>query len=227
MTSNVGIKPIKKFFEAGKHTVRYDIFNSPQYEDGTGRSNTSKNVEIFIMTVIDRLSIDRKLWRTNTYSADGFLNQYGVCPFNTRKSLPDNPYAGTHAIRWDNIKFPEDGNYVIEVAVDDSAKISIGNGSADEVVIEKNGFKPNTNKAIGVSNYIKFFKAGTYRIRTELTQKEGSRFDPDENGNLKSDVCSRFVNDGNAYVLEVTGSGSAEINFNLRTNNTSTDLQGY
>ena len=222
---NVGIKPIKKFFEAGKHTVRYDIFNSPQYEDDAGRSNTLQNVEIF-NTIGYQTKADRKLWRTNTYSADGFLNQYGVCPFNTRKSLPDNPYAGTHVIRWDNIKFPEDGNYVIEVAVDDSAKVSIGNGSADEVVIEKNGFKPNTNKATGVSNYIKFFKAGTYRIRTELTQKEGGRFNfnPDEDGNLKSDVQARFVNDGNAYVLEVTGSGSAEINFNLRTNNTSTGL---
>ena len=38
-----------------------------------------------------------------------------MCPFNTRKPLDDNPYAGTHIIRWENIDFPADGNYNIQL----------------------------------------------------------------------------------------------------------------
>ena len=43
---------------------------------------------------------NRKLWRTNVYNRGGFLNDYGVCPFDTTKNLNDNPYAGTHKIVW-------------------------------------------------------------------------------------------------------------------------------
>ena len=165
----------------------------------------------------------------------GFLNQHGVCPFPTRKSLPDNPYAGTHLIRWANVNFPKDGNYIIEMEVDDNAKVFIGNRSGDgnigignglrsiddggdEVIIEKIGFKPNSNQGTGKSTYTRFFKKGKYRIRTELTQKEGGRFsfDTDSSGNVKSDVKARFVQDGNGYALKVTGSGSAQINFSLK-----------
>ena len=165
---------------------------------------------------------DRKLWRTNVYRRGGFLNEHGVCPFPTRKSLPDNPYAGTHVIRWANVNFPKDGNY-IEMEVDDDAKVFIGNrggegdigignglisveDGGDEVILEK-GFKPNSNKGTGKSTYTRFFKKGKYRIRTELRQKEGGRFsfDMDSSGNIKSDVKARFVQDGNGYALKVTG----------------------
>ena len=121
----------------------------------------------------------------------------------------------------------------IEMEVDDNAKVFIGNRSGDgnigignslrsiddggdEVIIEKIGFKPNSNQGTGKSTYTKrFFKKGKYRIRTELTQKEGGRFsfDTDSSGNVKSDVKARFVQDGNGYALKVTGSGSAQINF--------------
>ena len=179
-----------------------------------------------IFTTSDYIgNADRKLWRTNVYGRGGFLNEYGVCPFNTRKPLDDNPYAGTHIIRWENINFPADGNYNITVDADDFVKIFIGNragGGAmgignglgdierggDEVIIE-NGMKKTT--------HTKFFKKGKYRIRTELTQIPGGRFSFDGDGKPKSNrITARFVNrDGKKY-LKVDGSGTAEISFKLR-----------
>jgi len=119
---------------------------------------------------------DRKLWRTNVYNKGGFLNQYGVCPFDTSRTLEDNPYAGTHVIRWDGIDFPADGNYEIEVEVDDSVTIYISNDEGAEVVIDKKGFKPSSDNSTGKSSYTRFFKKGKYRIRTELLQIPGGKF---------------------------------------------------
>jgi hypothetical protein len=182
-----------------------------------------------IFTTTDYIrKADRKLWRTNVYGRGGFLNEYGICPFDTRKPLDGNPYAGKHVIRWENIDFPADGNYKITVDADDSVKIFIGNrigGGAmgignglgdieqggDEVIIE-NGRDKTT--------YTKFFKKGKYRIRTELTQVPGGRFTFERGSNQPSraDVSARFINrDGKKY-LKVNGSGSAEISFRLRVN---------
>jgi len=175
-------KEIKKFYESGRHTVRLELINA-----GAIVSN-----EIF--NTIDWIGkADRKLWRTNIYDRGGFLNQYGVCPFDTTTQLEDNPYAGVHVIRWQHIDFPADGEYTIEVEVDDDVKLFIGNregggaveigngltsieNGGDEVIIEKKGFKPNSDKGTGKSTYTRFFKKGKYRIRAELTQIPGGRF---------------------------------------------------
>ena len=180
---------------------------------------------------------DRKLWRTNIDDRGGFINELGVCPFNTRKALPDNPYAGTHVIRWEKVDFPVDGNYDIEVEVDDNVKLFIGNrdgggeveignglvdmrDGGDEVIIEKKGFKPNSDKGTGKSTYKRFFKKGKYRIRAELEQIPGGRFAFTEDGDPQqqtADISARFVKRGNQVFLKVDGSGSAEINFSLKT----------
>ena len=94
-------------------------------------SNQSQRSETIFNTADYINKADRKLWRTNVYGRGGFLSNYGVCPFNTRKPLPDNPYAGTHVIRWEHINFPADGNYDIEVDADDSVKLFIGNRTGD------------------------------------------------------------------------------------------------
>ena len=177
------IREIKKFYKAGLHTVRLDLINTP--------------VEIIsseIFNTIDWIGrADRRLWRTNVYGRGGFINEYGVCPFDTSVQLENNPYAGTHRIRWENVDFPADGNYIIEVEVDDNARIYIGNRAGDgniaignglrdieqggdEVILEKRGFKPNTDIGTGKSTYTKFFKKGKYRIRVELEQIPGGRF---------------------------------------------------
>jgi hypothetical protein len=91
-------------------------------------------------------------------------------------------YAGEHIIRWEHVEFPQDGNYIIKAAADDSARILIGNVSGkgrkaignglrnrerggDEFIINVGATEP---KVEGV-----FFTKGKYRIRVELTQKRG------------------------------------------------------
>ena len=183
------------------------IFDAPPK---TQTGSNQKSVSGTIFTTTDYINgADRKLWRTNVYGRGGFLNEYGVCPFDTRKPLDGNPYAGTHVIRWKNIDFPADGNYNITVDVDDFAKISIDNGKGDVVNVE-NGMKKTT--------HTKFFKKGTYKIKADLLQVPGGRFSFDRGTGQPSraDITARFVDrDGKKY-LKVDGSGSAEISFRLR-----------
>ena len=84
---------------------------------------------------------DRKLWRTNVYGRGGFLSENGICPFDTKRPLDGNPYAGTHVIRWENVNFPNDGNYDITVDADDSVKIFIGNREGSGAIGIGNGLK--------------------------------------------------------------------------------------
>ena len=196
-----------------------------------GGSTQTQSYESIFNTADYINKADRKLWRTNVYGRSGFLSENGVCPFDTKKPLEDNPYAGRHVIRWENINFPNDGNYNITVDADDSVKIFIGNRDGagkmgignglgdiekggDEVIIE-NGMKKQT--------YVRFFKKGRYRIRTELTQTPGGRFSFDKNGKPGgADVTARFIERGNEKYLKVEGSGSAEIHFRLRTDDNPT-----
>ena len=201
-------------------------------------SNESQAIGSIFSTIDYINKADRKLWRTNVYSRGGFINDYGVCPFNTRQSLPNNPYEGQHLIRWEKVDFPVDGNYKIEVAVDDSVKLFIGNSSGggkmgignglrsvdeggDEVIIEKKGFVGDTNKGTGKSTYTRFFKKGSYRIRAELYQKPGGRFSFDNTAatgsGSRSNIRARFVNRGGQNYLKVEGSGTASIDFALKT----------
>ena len=175
---------------------------------------------------------DRKLWRTNHGGRGGFIHEYGVCPFDTRRVLRNNPYEGTHVIRWEHVSFPADGNYTIDIEVDDRVKLFIGNrtgqgamkignglknidNGGDEVIIEKNGFIGDSNKGTGKSTYTKFFKKGQYRIRAELYQKPGGRFGFDKTPNEGS-LSTRFTREGNDMFLVVEGSGSGVINFSLK-----------
>ena len=190
--------------------------------------------EIFNTTdYIDKA--DRKLWRTDLYNNASFLNEYGVCPFDTLQ-INDDEYPGTHVIRWEHISFPADGNYEIEVEVDDSVKLFIGNraGSGameignglksveeggDEVIIEKNGFIGDSNRGTGKSSYTRFFKKGDYRIRAELYQKPGGIFGftgrKSYGQNDGSNLSARFIREGNDIFLKIDGKGSATIRLNL------------
>ena len=114
---------------------------------------------------------NRKLWRTNVYGRGGFLGEYGVCPFDTKQNLADNPYPGTHIITWPKVEIPQDGNYNIEIEFDDRVKLTLANE-----VIEKNGFVGDSDKGTGKSTYTKFFRKGTYPLTAELYQKPGGRF---------------------------------------------------
>ena len=133
---------------------------------------------------------DRKLWKINPGAGKDadFINKFGVSPFTTDKTKLTTAfsYAGVHDIRWASVNFPIDGEYTIDVAVDDNVKIYIGNKKSDgkikdgsglkskteggdEEIIEVTGFSsPGVNK--GKQTFTRKFKAGSYRIRAELEQ---------------------------------------------------------
>ena len=215
------------------------IFDAPSSPELPPSKQNQTDVNIFNTTdFIDKA--DRKLWRTNLYNNPGFLNEYGVCPFNTITKLNED-YDGTHVIRWENITFPADGNYKIEVEVDDSVKLFIGNRSGegamkignglrsvedggDEVIIEKKGFVGDSSKGTGKSTYSRFFRKGQYRIRAELFQKPGGDFgfegvinkNPTSPPPNKTVATAKFVRRGRENYLKVEGSGSVEISFRLK-----------
>jgi hypothetical protein len=158
---------------------------------------------------------NRRLWRTNVYGRGGFLGEYGVCPFDTKQNLADNPYPGTHIITWPKVEIPQDGNYDIEIEVDDRVKLTLANE-----VIEKNGFVGDSDKGTGKSTYTKFFRKGTYPLTAELYQKPGGRFSFQQGAAVATKsggISARFTQDGGETFLLVEGSGSAKIDFSLRT----------
>jgi len=128
-----------------------------------------------IFNTIDYINkANRPLWRTNVYGRGGFINEYGVCPFDTTIQLEDNPYAGVHTIVWDNISFPIDGNYTIEIEVDDNVALTFS-GQSGDTVISKRGFSVG-DRSTGKTTETRFFKAGTYKITADLEQIPGGKF---------------------------------------------------
>ena len=160
---------------------------------------------------------NRQLWRTNVYTRGGFINESGVCPFDSNLMLNDNPYAGSHRIVWNNVKFPFDGNYAIKVEVDDNVNLTFRKDGKDEVKIRKEGFSPaGTNNGTGPNTYVRAFKKGSYQLIADLEQIPGGRFGfaPIPNSpTARGNVIPKFVKNGNKYYLDVSGSGSAKIDF--------------
>ena len=142
-------------------------------------SESTKLTTVF--NTIDYINkANRKLWRTNVLNRGGFKNEYGICPFDTLNTLPDNPYAGTHDIIWNNVNFPVSGNYIIQIAVDDNVTLKIG----DKVEIRKEGYTFPRNRAggikgiksTGVLREVHYIEQGTYKIAAALEQIPGGRF---------------------------------------------------
>ena len=141
------------------------------------KSTSSQNLETHeVFNTISHIDkANRQLWRTNVYNRGGFINQYGVCPFDTQIQLEDNPYSGTHTIIWDNVNFPIDGNYDIGMQVDDNVNLTIIGGGKEEIIYKK-GFTGDNDTSTGKSDYIRSFKKGTYKIIAELEQISGGKF---------------------------------------------------
>ena len=142
---------------------------TPKAKSTDTKGEQTKNV-FNTVDYIDKAN--RQLWRTNVYDRGGFLNDYGVCPFDTVTNLNDNPYAGTHKIVWPSVNFPIDGNYTIEVEVDDNVELSIG----EEVQISKKGFVDNTSVSTGKLKVTRFIKQGVHPITADLEQIGGGAF---------------------------------------------------
>lgn len=180
----------------------------------TSTSSTTASVKTTnIFNTIDYIDkADRKLWRINPTAGPNsdFLTQYGVCPFDTTTKKADtNSFAGTHVIRWQSINFPVDGNYNIDIMVDDNVTLYIGNSSTggkiddgsglgkDEIVIKKKGYS-SPGKSTGKTTESRYFKAGNYRIRAELEQIDGK---PLSKGNPMALAINISVSTGNTPVV--------------------------
>jgi hypothetical protein len=135
----------------------------------TGSNFSKKNI-FNTVEYIDKAN--RPLWRTNVYARGGFLNDNGVCPFDTSKLLEDNPYAGDHTIVWNSVEFPVDGQYLIEIEVDDNVDLKIG----DQISIKKEGFKPGTSIGTGPYKQSHYIKKGVYPVTAVLNQIPGGQF---------------------------------------------------
>ena len=185
-----------------KGNVAY--FSVPYPEKKGNKSESSQGIKTKqIFNTVDYINkANRQLWRTNIFAQGGFLNDNGVCPFDTNLQLKDNPYAGTHTINWPNVNFPIDGNYTIDVAVDDNVKLKIG----DQVNIDKKGFKEGTSVSTGTLRVTRFIKQGTYPVIAELEQIAGGAFSfkaPD--GNIKKALDVKFkVTSASMYANKIT-----------------------
>ena len=143
------------------------------------KSTKSQDMKLHkVFNTIDYIDkANRPLWRTNIYNRGGFINEYGISPFDTTVTLDDNPYAGTHTITWSNVTFPIDGNYDIGIQVDDNVTLHIeDNTRGTKETIRKIGFAGDTDTSTGKSNYIRNFLKGTYTITAELEQIPGGKF---------------------------------------------------
>ena len=118
-----------------------------------------------------------QMWRINEVgdadTIQGFLNVFGVTPFNPREEVEGNPYAGTHKIVWNNVNFPVDADYNIKVAVDDSVEL-VFEGPEGINLVRKAGF--NNGRSTGPSVYTEYFPKGSYKITANLTQSEGGTY---------------------------------------------------
>ena len=124
----------------------------------------------------------------NGYDQNGLLKITAVTPIDTTEKItedvmgyPDYPnastddYAGTHEIIWDNLKFPYDGNYSIEIMVDDNVVLTFTHPGREDIIIRKDGFKirGDGSTATGKSFEVKYFREGSYTLKAELEQIPG------------------------------------------------------
>jgi len=144
------------------------------------------------------------------YDENGNLKITGVTPIAsvetigyTIKGLPDYPnassndYAGIHEIIWDNLNFSADGNYTIQVMVDDNVTLTFSHPGREDIILRKDGFKVRGDGSTGTGKSIDtlYFREGSYRLKAELEQIPGK---PLAKGNpmaLAVDIKSGFVID--------------------------------
>ena len=164
----------KKYREKGRVTKTVNVkgIDAPPPTSGD-----IQKVEVFD-TLSSINKADRKLYRISnlTDKTAGFINRFGIIPFDL--SAPESrreDYGGTHTIRWYDLDFPVDGNYNVEIAVDDNVNLRFVNRNGEETSIEMKGFVLKGNRGIvqGKSSNVKFFRAGKYTLIAELFQRSG------------------------------------------------------
>jgi len=169
----------KKLTQNGTSGSQKQTITVSKSQSNSTSSTQSESQVRNVFNTVDYIGkANRKLWKTNIYNRGGFINEYGVCPFDTNLKLEDNPYAGTHKIIWDNIDFPIDGNYIIELEVDDNVTLTF-EGPQENIVITKKGFNSSA-QSTGKSTESRYFKRGKYKLTADLQQIPGGAFSFDD-----------------------------------------------
>lgn len=162
-----------RFYDINGLTAKYTLGDRPA-ETGTISTESEGKIKTIFNTAdyIDKANIP--LWRTNivTSKDSGFVNRYGVSPFDTSLKY-ESSEAGTHEIQWHNVNFPVSGEYDIGIGVDDNVTLRIGS----DVNIFKEGFstRGDAKTYTGTSLYRRFIKAGNYTVIADLEQVDGGK----------------------------------------------------
>ena len=169
---------------------------------GMGTFTAGKKYEVKILGGVGRTPIPN-----NAQDTIGLLDGHGtdwnadvkITSINQISSQQINAstdaFAGFHEIVWNNITFPEDGNYAISTMVDDNVVLTFSSKNNKSIILKKEGFRirGDSRTGTGKSVEIKFFKAGTYTLKAVLEQIPGAAL---ANGNpmaLAVDVKAAFV----------------------------------
>ena len=170
----------KRYKERSRVTKTINVGGRPRSERRPATNSPIKKVDVFdTLTSIGKA--DRKLWRINPEAGKDadFVNRYGVLPFDiTSPGAQSDDFAGTHTMRWYDLDFPVDGNYDVEVAVDDNVTLRFIDRDGAETRIDKRGFTAPVESggvSTGKSVDVKFFKAGKYQLFADLFQRSGKR----------------------------------------------------
>jgi len=127
-------------------------------------------------------------------------------------SASTEDYAGFHEIIWNNITFPESGNYAVAIMVDDNAELKFTRPNKKDIVITKQGFSfGNTAttydsfgsaidavgkgkfRPTGKSVFIKYFESGTYTLNAVLEQIPGGTITQGNVMGLAIDIKAAFI----------------------------------
>ena len=170
----------RQYKERSRVTKTINVGGRPRSERRPATNSPIKKVDVFdTLTSIGKA--DRKLWRINPEAGKDadFVNRFGVLPFDiTSPGAQSDDYAGTHTMRWYDLDFPVDGNYDVEVAVDDNVTLRFVDRDGAETRIDKTGFTAPVEDggvSTGKSVDVKFFKAGKYQLFADLFQRSGKR----------------------------------------------------
>jgi hypothetical protein len=167
-----------KFFNAKGNKCSFvvgePVATPPAPRPAVSTSSNQSNIQIKkVFSTVDFISrANRTLWRSKVApvrDAD-FVNKYGVLPFDPDSAeAQTQSFTGTHTIVWNDVDFPVDGSYNIELWADDRVTLTITNGSGFKEIIRKEGFTRGTI-ATGKSVETRTLKAGKYRIQADLFQ---------------------------------------------------------
>ena len=123
----------------------------------------------------------------------------------TVTSYPDYPHAATddfagfHDIVWNNITFPESGNYAVEIMVDDNVELVFSSQMQDEpnIIIKKEGFKIESGSSVGTGKAVEitYFKKGSYTLKAILEQRAGATISAGNPMMLAVNIKAAFVSD--------------------------------